>query len=66
MLVNADRHFKMLPTYYLYFNCSKFNKKRHELEIDKKNSREAWKNKSRKGDFGMKNTRHQGQVACKA
>ena len=31
----------MLPTYYLYFNCSKLPKKTHELGINKKKSREA-------------------------
>ena len=41
----------MLPTYYLYFNCSKFPKKVNELEIHKKKSRETWENKNRKGDI---------------
>ena len=31
----------MLPTYYLYFNCSKFTKKAHELKMNKKKSRET-------------------------
>ena len=37
LLVKVDRHFKMLPTYYLYFNCGKFPKKAHEMEINKNN-----------------------------
>ena len=51
MLVNVDRHFKMLPTYYLYLNCRKFPKKANKLEMNKKKSREAWENKNRKGDI---------------
>ena len=47
-MVNVDRHFNMLATYYLYFNCSKFPKKAHELEINKKKSREAWETRAEK------------------
>ena len=34
-----------------------FPKKAHELEIHKKKSRQAWKNKGRKGDFCLKDER---------
>ena len=47
LLVNVDRHFKMLPTYYLYFNCIKFPKKAHELVINKK-SCETWENEQKR------------------
>ena len=42
MLVNVDRYFKILNTYYLYFNRGKFPKKVDELEINKKKLGEAW------------------------
>ena len=59
-LVNVDRHFKMLPAYYLYVNCGKFCKETHELEINKKRSLEAWDNKNRKGDIGIwRHERHE-------
>ena len=31
LLVNVDYHFKMVPTYYLYFNCSKFHPKKPQV-----------------------------------
>ena len=37
---------------HIIFNCTKFPQKAHELEISKKKSREAWENKSIKGDTG--------------
>ena len=51
-MVNVNRHFKMLPTYYLNFNDSKFPEKAHDLEINKKKSGELWENKNRKDDSG--------------
>ena len=51
----------MLPTYYFYLNGLKFPKATNELEINKKKSREAWENKSRKGDMDTwktQGTRH--------
>ena len=52
LLINVDRHIKMLPTYCLYFNCGKFPEKAHELELNEKKSRQARENKSRKDDTG--------------
>ena len=48
ILVNVERHFELLPTCYLYFNCSKFPKNVDELEINKKKLCEACESKSRK------------------
>ena len=42
-LVNVERNFKMLRTYYLNFNCSKFPKKAHDLEIIKKSMKKSVK-----------------------
>ena len=66
LLVNVDRHFKMLPTYYLYFNCSKFPKKALELEMNKKTSYKAWENKSRKGNIDIKDAKCKTRGASKA
>ena len=38
----------------------------HELEINKKKSREAWKNKIRKCGIGMKDAKDEAQGACKS
>lgn len=51
-MVNGECHFKMLPKYFLYFNYSKFPRKADELEINQKNSRDAWEKKTRKGNTG--------------
>ena len=56
----------MLNTYYLYLNFRKSPKKSNNLEINKKKSRQAWKNKSRKGDIDTKVVRHEAQGAPKA
>ena len=56
----------MLATYYLYFNCSKFHKKGHDLEINKKKSCKALENKSRKSDISVNNASHEAQGPCKA
>ena len=37
LFADADRHVGMLPTYYLYLNCSKLPENTHELEINRKN-----------------------------
>ena len=42
----------MLPTYSHYLAVVNFQKKPHELEMNKKKSREAWENKCRRGDIG--------------
>ena len=47
LLINVDGHIKMLPSYYRYFNCGKFPEKAHELELNKKKSRQERENKSR-------------------
>ena len=52
LLINVDGHIKMLPSYYRYFNCGKFPEKAHELELNKKKSRQARENKSRKDHTG--------------
>ena len=52
LFVNVDPHFKMLPTFYRHFNFSRFPKRVHKVEINKKKSREAWENNNRKDDIG--------------
>ena len=64
-MVNVNRHFKMLPTYYLNFNYSKFPEEAHDLEINKKKSWELWENKNREGDSGTwktQGTKYKGHV----
>lgn len=36
LLINTERHVKVLATYYLYFNCSKYQKKAREQKTNKK------------------------------
>ena len=55
----------MLLIYYVYFNCSKFLKKAHDLHLNKEKSHEVWEINGRKDNVDMKDARHEARGACK-